>query len=153
MFLIECATGKKIEAIIETVNRNEFRSIEKSDRFGFDWNVEALNIVYKLRTIENNEILGIMSLIDFPDQYWVKINLLESSTENVGADKKYDRIAGCLIAYACRIAFKKNYNGAIGLFPKTRLKKHYMAKYGFSERGQYLESDGLNSIELTKEYL
>ena len=153
MFLIECATGKKVEAIIEAVNRNEFRSIEKSERFGFDWNVEATNIVCKLSAIENTEILGVMSLIDFQDQNWIKINLLESSYENVGANKKYDRIAGCLIAYACRMVFKRNYYGAIGLFPKTRLKKHYMEKYGFCERGRYLESDGLNSIELTKEYL
>ena len=94
-----------------------------------------------------------MSLLDFNTELWIKINLLQTSEENVGTNKKYDRIAGCLIAYACKQAFLRGYDGTVALEPKTELKKHYMKKYGMKNAGKHLYTELQNSEHLIREYL
>ena len=153
MVLLECATGIKKKAIIEPVDSKELKIIMKSKKFGFDWNIEAGNLVYKIRIYGSDEVLGLMSLIDFPEEKWIKINLLESSSENIGKSKKYEYISGCLIAFACKKSFVYGYYGAVGLLPKTRLKKHYIDKFGFIERGLHPEIEGTLSDALIKNYL
>jgi len=49
----------------------------------------------------------------------------------MGPGKKLDRIAGCLIAFACKESFKRGHDGCIFLIPKTYLINHYQEKYGF----------------------
>lgn len=65
--------------------------------------------VYKLRLKTSELILGLMCLIDHrdPETRAIEIELLEVSIENTRSTKKWDRIAGCLIAYACRESFKR----------------------------------------------
>jgi hypothetical protein len=151
MFLIQQADGAKKEAVTEPVTSQDYKSIKKGKRFQFKWDSEKQNEVYKLRLSDSNEILGLMSLIEFNN--WIKINLLESSEENVGKEKQYDRIAGCLIAYACRLAFVRGYDGVVALEPKTELAKHYMQKYGFQIAGIHIYTELRNSEALINEYL
>ncbi len=42
-----------------------------------------------------------MSVEDIPVELRIEIRLIEVSKENIGHEKEYDRIAGCLIAFAC----------------------------------------------------
>ncbi len=73
-----------------------------------------------------------MSLTEFDQEFRISIELLESSKENVGRDKKFERIAGCLIAYACNKAYEKfNDLAAVNLVAKTELIPIYREKYGF----------------------
>jgi hypothetical protein len=62
----------------------------------------------------------------------IKIELLEVSSENIGSKKKFDRIAGCLIAWACKISFDRGYEGNMFLVPKSNLITHFSSKYGFT---------------------
>jgi hypothetical protein len=154
MYLIHHATGERREALIESVNSADFKSIKKSKQFpGFNWNKEKRNLVFKLHLGGSDEILGLLSLSDFSDERWIRINLLQSSEENVGNGKKYDRIAGCLIAYACRLAFRKGYDGFVALLPKTALRKHYINKYGMENAGLHIYTALNNSEKLIQNYL
>ena len=68
---------------------------------------------------------------------------------------------GCLIAFACREAFKRGYEGWVFLLPKTYLVQHYPSKYGFthvpiktSERPEgIMELNTSSSLRLIKKYL
>ena len=94
-----------------------------------------------------------MSLVVVRSEFRVEIRLLESAKPNVGIEKEYDRIAGCLIAFACRLAFKLGFGGFVSLVPKTELIRHYMTKYHLFQMGKHLATDGENSVNLIAAYL
>jgi hypothetical protein len=78
---------------------------------------------------------------------------LACSIENKGRFKQYDRIVGCLIAYACRLSVSRYLEDAcVSLIPKTELINHYKQKYHMTYGGWqlYLEFGALN--KLIKEY-
>ena len=152
MYLVETVGGHKREVIIEPMTTADFRIVKKSKRFpDFDWDKEKNYDIYKLRLKDSDSIIGLMSLIYFDN--WVKINLLQSSIENIGKDKQFDRIAGCLIAFACRIAFRKGFDGFVALEPKTSLAQHYIKKYNFQICGRHINTELGNSELLIQEYL
>ena len=154
MLLIYQPTGEKREAKREPVSDFEYKVIKKNKRFpSFDWAKERSFEVYKIRLKDSEIILGLISLIDHTDERWIKINLLQSSVENIGADKEYKNIAGCLIAYACRLSFLRGYGGCVALHPKTELVAHYMHVYGFENAGLHLFTELKNSGNLIKKYL
>jgi hypothetical protein len=154
MFIICSETGERIEAIIEHVFPADYKIIKTSKRFpDFVWDKEKTHEVVKIRAKDPVEILGLMSLIDFSAEMSIKINLLQTSAENVGHNKKYERIAGCLIAYACKQAFIRGYDGTVALEPKTELARHYMEKYGMQIGGKHLYTELANSEHLIREYL
>ena len=93
----------------------------------------------KLYTLgEEDDVLGVVSLIDVQEELRIHLNLIEVSRTHVGRKKKLDNIAGCLIAFACSIAFKRNYGGFVSLLPKTELIDLYQDKYGFRQYGRLL---------------
>lgn len=154
MRLINTITGEKVDGVIEMVTANEIKGISKSKRFDFDWNVEKDLDVYKIRLRDSDEILGLMSLIDWPEELRIEIHLLESSKENVGSKSKlYGNIAGCLIAFACGTSFERGYAGFISLVPKTNLRKYYINEYHMEEGGRSVFSDTENSMALIEKYL
>ncbi len=154
MYLINTKTGENVDAVIERVTEEEIRGINKNGRFGFDWKAEKEFEVYKIRLKESDEILGLMSLIDWPEELRIEIHLLESSKENVGSKSKlYGNIAGCLIAYACGTSFERGYAGFISLVPKTKLRKYYISEYHMEEGGRSVFSDTENSMALIEKYL
>lgn len=85
-----------------------------------------------------DKILGLLSLKDIQSELRIHINLIEISANNIGRGKKYDRIAGCLIAYTCQLSFDKSYDGFVSLVPKSRLINHYCKHYGFEQFGRQL---------------
>jgi hypothetical protein len=99
-------------------------------------------------------MLGAMSLTDFPSESRIEINLIASQHNNVGTEKLYDRIAGCLISWACRLAVGKyGYNACVSLNPKTRLINYYKKKYGMLSAGMQLYIEGLNLYQLIQTYI
>ena len=131
----DAQTGVEFDAEIELVSRQGFKTIkEDSERFPkFDWYLYKGKEVYELKLKNGNEILGLMCIIDHADPLTnaIEIELLEIAAENVGADKKIENIGGCLIAFACREAFKRDHDGFVFLIPKTKLVEHYIKYYGF----------------------
>jgi len=137
MKLIKTSTGKEYKGVIEKIKRSDVEKLKGNKDFEFDWSREADNDVYKIKRAGKKETLGLMSLTDIPREKRIHINLIEASKENVGKGKKFRNIAGNLIGFACKLAFKKGYDGFVSLLPKSKLVAHYIG-YGFKQVGRYL---------------
>ena len=84
----------------------------------------------------------------------MQIHLLCVSRENQGKGKKYDGIAGSLIAFSGRTAISKYFGQAcISLLPKTELRAHYKSKYGMMDGGPQLFLEGAKLNAILKKYL
>jgi len=139
-------------ARIDLVSKNDYAKIKKGS-WNFDWGKEREFETYKLTLESSGEIFGLMSIVDLASEKWLKVNLLEVSENNLGMRKEYDHVAGCLLAFACRSAFARGYDGYVALVPKTGLVKHYMKCYGFRPAGRHLCLGGETSWDLIKKYL
>ena len=124
-----------LAAIIEQLIESDYPLIKDSREYSFDWSLERYNDVYKIYLTSNeDDILGLISLCDYPEETRIHINLLELSRENTGQTKKIENVSGSLIAFAVKIAFKKGYDGMVTLEPKNnKLTTHYRDNYGFED--------------------
>jgi len=138
MLLINTKTEERYVGEIDKVQAQDFDSIRKEKEFIFDWSKEAEHKVFKIKIAKSKQVLGLISIIDIPEELRIHINLVEVTKENTGKNKKIRNISGCLIAYACKIAFEKGYGGFVSLIPKTQLIKHYQNFYGFIPTGHHL---------------
>lgn len=148
-------TGKTLKSIIDSVVIADYDQAEASGQFVFDWRAEQEREVYKIyfQGEEKEQILGLMSLIDYPEEYRIHLNLIEIATEHQGKDKQIEGIAGCLMAYACQLSFARGYFGFVSLQPKTKLIKWYQDQYGFRQYGRLLAVEQAASNALIKTYL
>lgn len=154
MKLIDTSSGDLVEAIILEIEPKDFQKIKKGKGFVFDWSVEEKHDVYKIcLKDEETKILGLLSLIDYPAELRIHISLIEVIKEQVGQGKTLDHIAGCLIGFACGIAFRKGYEGFVSLLPKTRLIDLYQEKYGFRQYGRLLALEHEQSKRVIDQYL
>jgi hypothetical protein len=153
MYIIEVCSGVHKEAIIKAVEPSDFALLTKK-RYSFNWqSLKKSTTIYKLTIQGEKDILGVMALIDYPDEYRIEIKLLASALENQGRNKRYDRIAGCMIAFACRLAQSKYWKFAcVSLLPKTQLVNHYKQKYCMDWGGQQLYLEGYTLNKLIIEY-
>ena len=149
MYIIEVCSGICKEAVIEKVHPSDFAILTKK-RYSFNWqSVKKTTTIYKLTIKGEKDILGVIALIDYPEEKRIEIKLLASSNENQGKNKRYDRIAGCLIAFACKLSAEKYFKFAcVSLLPKTALINHYKQKYYMAWGGWqlYLESTALDKL-------
>ena len=152
MYVLNKTTGEKHAATITKLDAAEISQINKTKRFDFNWNKEKNFHVYKLTAENKEEPIGLLSIEERPRDYALEIRLLAVSKENVGKSKKYSRIAGCLIAFVCKEAFKRGFEGYVCLKPKTKLTAHYIQQYGLQSTKMYLITEGENSLKLIQEY-
>jgi hypothetical protein len=151
--VLKIGTGKEVGATISRLEKNDLNEIKKRDVFDFDWSKKLSYQVYKIYLTEDEKILGLIALEDIPAELRIHIDLIESSSENVGKNKKIDRVPGSLIAFACELSFKKGYEGFVSLIPKTALIDHYINKYGFRQFGRQLALEGRSAGLLIIKYL
>ena len=156
MKVIHKESGELLEAVIELVEDKDWKTIQNENLFRFDWNFDKHQIVYKISLEaeeEEEEILGLISIEDIPREFRINICLIEVNARDVGKQKRYGNIAGCLFAFICELAFQKDYEGYVSLQPKTELIGHYVSKYGFQQLGKnlFIELDG--SRKLIHKYL
>ena len=153
MEIIEIATGTKKTVIIREAEPEDFKLFTKK-RFSFTWKTfKNTTTVYKLNIEGEDSILGVIGLIDWPEEKRIEIKLLASSVENIGREKIYEGIAGCLIAFACRSSVEKHgADACVSLVPKTELIRHYMQKYHMQHAGWQLYLEGKELYKLIKEY-
>ncbi|WP_442588451.1 hypothetical protein ACSBL2_20635 [Pedobacter sp. AW31-3R] len=152
MYIKDTTTEDKIQAKISKIDAKEIASINRTKRFDFNWNAEKLNNVYQLIAEGVSEPLGLMSLVERPEDFAIEIHLIAVSRDNKGKQRKYERIAGNMIAFACKEAFAAGYDGYICLKPKTLISDHYKEKYNLQSTKLFLVSEGKNSLDLIKEY-
>ncbi|MDH5597769.1 MAG: N-acetyltransferase [Cyclobacteriaceae bacterium] len=135
MNIVETDSGKKHPVEIKPIEEVDYKTLKKS-RYFFDWKNEKEYEVFKLQIVGTNEILGLISLEKIQQEWRVHIRLLTVSKENKGQDKKYDKIAGNLLAYAAKIAVIDYAEYAcISLRPKSHIVEHYIEKYNMKLTG------------------
>lgn len=147
-------TGNTLRSSIEMVLKSDYKWINQSPKFKFDWKLEAKNEVFKIYLIDTEEeILGLMSLEDFPGELRVHLNLIETAADQRGEMKSIENIAGSLIAFGCDVAFTRGYYGFLSLTPKTKLIGLYQDRYGFRQFGRLLAVEGDSSKRLIQKFL
>ena len=152
MFIKNSKTGEKLKAGVIACTFEEIRQLDEN-MFEFDWLSESSFTVFRLEILYSREILGLMSIDLIPVELRVEIRLLELSKENVGRQRRFENVAGILIASACKISFKMGFFGFVSLIPKTQLIEHYQKRYGFEQYGRHLAVDMEKSQLLIKRYL
>jgi hypothetical protein len=152
MNIVEISTGKACSVEILPVEKEDFKSFQE-DRYFFDWRIEMNQEVYKLQIVGSSDVLGLISLERFPDEWRIHIRLLTVSKENKGHGKKYDKIAGNLITHVAKIAVVEYGELAcISLRPKTQLAQHYINKYKMNLTGITLSLEVPEILDLTDVY-
>ncbi|SKA14922.1 N-acetyltransferase [Sediminibacterium ginsengisoli] len=148
MNIEEVSTGKFFPIKIVPVEKADYKFLVKS-RYFFNWKDEQNEEVYKLTIKGENEILGVISLERIYAEWRVHIRLLSVSKENKGSKKKFDKIAGNLIAHAAKIAVAEYGELAcISLRPKTELTQYYIEKYKMNITGITLSLEVPEIIDL-----
>jgi len=56
--------------------------------------------------------------------------LIESAPHNFGKGKKYLGVMGNLVAFGCKMAFEKGFDGEMAFDSKTKLIEHYKRELG-----------------------
>ena len=152
MIVIDTETGQSKRVEIEPVESVDFKTITKK-RYFFDWKEENEFELYKLRIVDTNDILGLVSCERIPEEWRIHIRLLTVSQENRGPDKKYENIAGNLITFISKIAVKEYGELAcVSLKPKEVIAQHYIAKYGMNITGMTLSVEIKEILNLIKTY-
>jgi len=152
MTIKETSTGVVFEVEIVPVEEAEFVDLNEK-RYFFDWKAEQKYEVFKLRKVVSTDILGLISLESIPNEWRVHIRLLTVSIENKGKDKKYEGIAGNLIAHAAVIAVRDYAELAcVSLRPKNHIAQHYINKYNMRKTGVTLSIEVPEILDLIKNY-
>ncbi|SFF19903.1 hypothetical protein SAMN03003324_02802 [Pedobacter antarcticus] len=153
MYIVHRSSNEKYLVLLQNLEDQDWKKITVK-QFAFNW--KKLKGVYQIFKLSlDGEILGLIALSNIQAEERIEINLLAVSAENVGKEKKFDRIAGTLIAFACKEAIK-NYNWefpCVSLTPKTEIKEYYIKKYGMLDGGRQLYLEDIPLHKIIKEYL
>ena len=153
MKIKEAKTGVKKTVEITKIREADLKRLTKS-RYYFDWSGTSKEAeVYTLSILDDEDILGAIAILKFPSEFRYEIKLLASSKENVGEGKIYEGIAGCLIAFTCRACLNEYGElSCVSLVPKTKLKPHYIRKYGMQDAGWQIFLEALSLLNIINRY-
>ncbi len=155
IYILDAINGELVKSEI-VVPYAKTLSLKKDGR-KFNWRqLSKDGKIYVLRTVDSPEnIEGALCLKIEHDM--LIMDALELAPYNIGrTNKRYDYVAGCLIAFACRESFKiaGDYKGFLTFVSKTNLIKWYSEKYGAElALGQRMFIDWENGEKLIEKYL
>lgn len=157
MYILDKKINKLVECEIRIATKEDLPL--KKDGWSFNWKLalrsENSRIYILSTTNERKQIQGALQLKEFEGM--VVMELLEVHPENRGSkNKKYDYVAGCLIAFACSQSFlnEGNYRGFLTFTSKTELIDMYRTKYGaVLTIGNRMYIDPDQGMTLMNEYL
>jgi hypothetical protein len=163
--MIDITIDRLTNSILNTISGDQFdteiiqiinseKGITKKE-WVFDWKKEiqdANKEVYKLVIVNNERInQGLISITDNNDHIFM--NLIESAKFNKGKNKLYEGIPGNLVAFACKLAFEKGYDGVVSFIAKTKLVNHYKSSLGATIfRGDQMFIDTPAALKLIRQY-
>jgi len=157
IYILDRINGKLIESEITPIGKKTI--LLKKDGWNFNWRQmsgEENGKTFVLRAINTpNQIEGALQLKN--EYNMLVMDALELAPHNLGQKKKrYDYVAGCLIAYACKESFKVvgDYKGFLTFVSKTNLIECYTKKYGAElALGQRMFIDWKSGERLVEKYL
>ena len=157
IYILDKISGKLVES--EIVQITDETLPLKKDGWNFDWKQlsdDKNGEIFVLKTTDSpSQIEGILQLkIEFN---MLIMNTLELAPHNIGRrNKRYDYIAGCLIAFACRESVKIEgpYKAYLTFVSKSNLIQWYIEKYGAELAiGQRMYIDWKSGEKLIEQYL
>lgn len=152
MIVTDTSTKREYNIEILPVDEGDYETFDE-DRYHFDWKTEKKFEVYKLRINGSNEVLGLISFENIPEEWRIHIRLLTVSKENVGSNKQYDRIAGNLITYVAKKAVADYAELAcVSLRPKSEIAQHYIDNYNMRVTGMTLSIEVPEILDLINFY-
>lgn len=155
MYILDLINGEPVSSEIVVMDAKSVPL--KKDGWQFNWRkLASMEQTYVLTTRNTpGSVEGALCLRMKSGMLFMEA--LELAPHNVGQKhKRYDHVAGCLIAYACRESFKTigEYRGFLGFVSKTELIHWYVEKYGAKVAlGHRLYFDTESGEHLIKEYL
>ena len=156
VYILDKINGKLIKSEIVPIEKKNIPL--KKDGWNFNWrhlSREQTGQTFVLRTLNSpKQVEGALNLkIEYN---MLVMDALELAPHNIGqTNKRYDYVAGCLIAFACRESFKieGDYKGFLTFVSKTNLIKWYSEKYGAElALGQRMFIDWETGSRLIEEY-
>lgn len=130
-------TGDRFQTEVFLIENDDLKSFSKKNGWLFNWKSEYKQPdrdVYKLTISGNPEVVqGLISITEREDH--VYMHLIESAPFNLGKNKVYIGVPGNLIAFACRIAFHRGFDGYVSFTSKTQLIEHYQKTLGAKNVG------------------
>ena len=148
-------SGEVFDTEITQIFLQDSKQIKKAD-WQFNWHVELKNTnnkIYKLTTNNNPTIIhGLICVVDKGDHIFM--SLIESAKFNKGKRKLYKGVSGNLVAFACKTAFEKGYDGIVSFIAKTQLIEHYQSSLGAKifGAGNLMFMDTKEATILVKQY-
>lgn len=156
MYIFDKLTTQLVEAEIVEGKLKDMPL--KKDGWNFNWRktLKAKNSkTYVLRLKVNpTSPQGVLQLRT--ESGMITMELIEISPDNLGKTKRYDYVAGCLIAFACQQTFKltSSYKGFLSFDSKTKLITWYQKKYYAKIAvGQKMYIDAKGAKRLIEQYL
>ncbi|MEN0006918.1 MAG: hypothetical protein AAF798_22390 [Bacteroidota bacterium] len=146
---------------VATISRLERREIPlKKDGWNFNWralfNTQGSEL-HKIALLETPVLVEGVVMLSLFNEKMLFMNNIELAPHNIGAGKKYERIAGCLLAFACKQSFeygRDTYRGYLSFDSKTELINWYQYQYGAKiARGNKMYFDPDTGTKLMKEFL
>lgn len=139
VIILEVETSLDVKSKISLVTKNKaiLPSINDGWRFNFSKHSTGKDYeTYILTTDKTPAIIEGCLIINTRTPFQVYMAFVEVAPHNKGNKKKYDRVAGCLIAFACRQSFIKGKEGYLAFDVleekkenEVRLMKLYSQKY------------------------
>jgi len=164
--ILKVATNELTTAIIRNGQRIELPSIQTGWQFNFGSRLKELahSKAYVLVSDETPGVVEGCLIFQMRDKVMTYMAFLEIAPENKEHPKRYDHVAGCLIAFACKQSFIHGKDDHMGWLTfdvgeerpedAIRLMAHYSRKYRamrFGETAMLISPD--DGEQLIKEYL
>jgi len=148
-------TGDNFQTEILLVDSKDLKSITKRNDWLFDWKSEFMMAdrdVYKLTIRDNNSVIqGLISLTEREDHIYM--HLIESAPFNRGKEKVYLGVPGNLVAFACKLAFHRGFEGYLSFTSKSTLLDHYEKTLGAQHiGGQIMVINTISALKLIDKY-
>jgi hypothetical protein len=145
--IIQLVDDKTIEAVIINAKKLKLPSIADGWRFNFNKHSKKSGFrTYALVCEETPEIIEGCLIFQIKEKMEPYMAFIEIAPHNKGENKKYDKVAGCLIAFACRLSFKEGEGDYMGWLAfdvieenkedEIKLMALYCEKYGALKFGE-----------------
>ncbi|UZO79992.1 hypothetical protein NBT05_13680 [Aquimarina sp. ERC-38] len=114
--VFNCRSNSEDEAkiLLITKNKNKLPSISSGWRFNFNKHSKKKeHKTYTLTTLINPDVVEGCLIINTKTDFHVYMAFVEVAPHNKGNKRMYDKVAGCLIAFACRQSFMNDKEGYV----------------------------------------
>ena len=148
-------TGDSFTTEISVITKADIKLITETNGWVFNWRDEVkapAREVFKLTIVNNSSIIqGLICLeVKFDHVY---MHLVESAPFNKGKAKVYAGVLGNLVAFACKFAFQRGFEGNVSFISKTKLIDHYTQTIGAIHIGrQRMLIETQSALKLINKY-